>query len=123
MKPGTPCFFRGAQCCSIYERRPQHPCRDFVCGWLAPQSPFPEEFRPDRLGVIIISKRWRGREVYVLRSAGRDPDEALLAWMRAFSLRVERPFMYEQAGERLGFGPPEFLREMAAIIERDGRLW
>jgi hypothetical protein len=123
MKPGTPCFFRGAGCCSIYERRPLHPCREFVCGWLAPQSPFPEEFRPDRLGVMVVVKRWRGRELYVLRSAPRDPDEALLAWMREFSQRAGCPFIYEHEGERLGFGPPEFLREMAAIVERDGRLW
>src|SRR5690349_22796733 len=39
MKPGTPCFFRGDHCCSIYERRPrseEHTSelqsrRDLVC--------------------------------------------------------------------------------------------
>ena len=31
---------------------------------------------------MIIPMRWRGCEAYVLRSAGRDPDERLLAWMR-----------------------------------------
>src|SRR5258706_9970887 len=50
MKPGTACYFRGDGCCTIYERRPQHPCRDFICGWLQPDSPFPDEFKPDRLG-------------------------------------------------------------------------
>jgi hypothetical protein len=58
-----------------------HPCREFVCGWLQPGSPFPEDFRPDKLGVMVIPMKWRGREAYVLRSAGRDPDEKLLEFM------------------------------------------
>src|SRR2546426_8605379 len=37
--------------------------------------------------VLIIPVRWREKTAYILRSAGRDPDEALLAWMREFSLR------------------------------------
>jgi len=123
MKPGTPCHFRGDHCCSIYERRPQHPCRDFVCGWLQPGSPFPDAFRPDLLGVIVIPVKWRGREAYVLRSAGRDPDEKLIGEMRAFSVRTQRPFFYEIAGERFGFGPPEFLREMSERVERGDALW
>src|SRR6267154_5178884 len=46
MKPGQPCHFRGEGCCTIYERRPVDPCRNFVCGWLQEESPFPEEFKP-----------------------------------------------------------------------------
>jgi len=123
MKPGQPCFFRGEGCCTIYDRRPADPCRSFVCGWLQAQSPFPEEFRPDKLGVIIIPVRWRDKIAYILRSAGRDPDEALLGWMREFSIRTSRPFFYEQRGERYGFGPREFQVEMLARLERDERLW
>ena len=44
----------------------------------------------------------------MLRSVGRDPDEAVLAWMREFCERTQSPFFYEIAGERFGFGPPEF---------------
>jgi len=123
MRPGQPCFFRGQGCCTIYDRRPLDPCRNFLCGWLQAQSPFPEGFRPDRLGVLIIPIRWRERTAYILRSAGRDPDEALLGWMRDFSLKSGRPFFYEQRGERFGFGPREFQEEMLARLERDERLW
>ncbi len=123
MKPGVPCHFRGDHCCTIYERRPEDPCRKFNCAWREAGSPFPEPFRPDRLGVMIITLRWHGRPAYVLRSAGRDPDEPLIAWMRDFSVRTGRPFFYEQAGERFGFGPPDFQREMAARVERGEALW
>ena len=123
MKPGTPCHFRGEKCCSIYERRPQHPCRDFMCGWILPGSPFPEHFRPDKLGVMVIPMKWRGHEAYILRSAGRDPDRALIAWMEELSLRTRRPFFYEVGGERFGFGPPEFQREMGEKVARGEALW
>ena len=123
MKPGTPCQFRGDRCCAIYERRPQHPCRDFTCGWLQEASPFPEDFRPDRLGVMIIPVKWRGHDAYILKSAGRDPDERLVAWMEAFSLRTRRPFFYEREGERYGFGPREFREEMSERVARGEALW
>ena len=123
MKPGVPCHFRGEGCCTIYEKRPEEPCRKFVCGWLAPGSPFPESFRPDRLGVMIVPTRWRGKPAYILRSAGRDPDESLLGWMRSFSVETGSPFFYEQHGERFGFGPPEFQHEMLVKVESGERLW
>jgi hypothetical protein len=72
---------------------------------------------------MVIPMKWRGREAYVLRSAGRDPDEPLLAWMRELSLRTQRPFFYEIGGERFGFGPPEFQREMSEKVDRGERLW
>jgi hypothetical protein len=122
MYPGSPCHFRGERCCSIYERRPQYPCRDFVCGWLQPQSPFPEAFRPDRLGVLILRTTWEGRDAYVLNAAGREPDEALIAWMQAFSLRTRQPVFYERDGERFGIGPPEVERAMQGRLARGERL-
>lgn len=97
------------------------PCRKFVCGWLEPGSPFPGHFRPHELGVMIITVRWRGEPAYILCSAGCDPDEALLAWMREFSLRTRRPFFYEQNGERFGFGSVEFQQEMVDKLERGER--
>jgi hypothetical protein len=123
MKAGVPCHFRGEGCCTIYERRPQDPCRKFVCGWLAPGSPFPDSFRPDQLGVMIVQTSWRNRPAFILRSAGRDPDEALLAWMRSFSVESGAPFFYESQGERFGFGPPEFQHEMLVKLESGERLW
>jgi hypothetical protein len=123
MYPGQPCRFRGDAGCTIYERRPQKPCRDFVCGWLQPGNPFPEDWRPDKMGVIVIPMRWRGREAYVLRSAGRDPDRTLIAWMEALAERTGRPFFYEIAGERFGYGPPEFQREMGERVARGDALW
>jgi len=122
MKPGHPCHFLGNDRCSIYERRPDV-CRKFICGWLAPDSPFPDEFRPDRLGVLIVRTQWRARPAYILRSAAHDPDETLLEWMRQFSMRTATPFFYEHKGQKLGFGPEEFQREMLQRVRRGEPMW
>jgi len=123
MSPGKPCVFVRDHQCAIYERRPLSPCRKFVCAWLAPKSPFPEQFRPDRLGVILININWRGRPAYVLVSAGRDPDEELLSWMRKFSTDTARPFFYAQRGENLAFGPTEFQHDMIERLRRGESMW
>jgi hypothetical protein len=99
------------------------PCRIFLWGGVAADRPFPESFRPDRLGVMIVGTRWRKQPAFILCSAGRDPDEGLLAWMREFASASGAPFFYEQKGERFGFGPPEFQQEMLGKLERGERLW
>jgi len=123
MHPGQHCHFLEQGACTIYEERPQSPCRNFVCGWLMPASPFPESFRPDRTGVIIVPMRWRDRPCYVLLSAGRDPDEEVLDWMRRHAQATGEPFYYQQGGERLGYGSVAFQIEMAAKLRRGEKLW
>ena len=131
MHPGRPCHFLRvaderppqASPCAIYDERPVSPCRNFTCGWLATASPFPDSFRPDRVGVIIVPMQWRHRPAYVLLSAGRDPGPDLLGWMQDHARHTGAPFFYAVAGERVGYGPAEFQQEMAARLKRGERLW
>ena len=123
MFAGQHCHFLQQGACSIYDQRPQSPCRNFVCSWLADGSPFPDEYRPDKVGVIIVPMRWRERAAYVLLSAGNDAPPEMLAWMKAFAQRTGSPFYYQQNGERLGFGPPAFQQEMLDKVQGGQALW
>ena len=123
MKAGVPCHFRGTGCCTIYEERPDRPCRIFFCGWRLRNNPFPDTFRPDQLGVLIVAKQWRKRPGYELVSAGRDPDAALLQWMRDYSVATGTPFVYSIAGQRQAFGAPEFQQEFRDKTARGEPLW
>ncbi len=91
--PGKPCPFSTGHSCKIYAERPTDPCREFNCGWILPNSPFPEEFRPDRLGLVILAAKiqWRGLPVDVIVPAGRDPSEKDLAWFAEFSRNHSSP--------------------------------
>ena len=61
-----PCLYSTGRSCRIYEnRRPDYPCRQFVCGWLEANSPLPLEYRPDKIGVIFVKATWRGMPIYV----------------------------------------------------------
>lgn len=119
MHPGRPCAFRTPGGCGIYEQRPQQPCRDFVCGWLEAGSPFPEDWRPDRLGLLAFPVGWRGSRAYVLRYAGREPDEVTLNWLKEFHRRTGRPVLVEQAGQLQVIGDAAFL---AAYSRHEARL-
>jgi len=112
MKPGVPCHFRGEGGCTIYAERPTDPCRTFVCGWLRKDSPFPESFKPDRIGVILLPLRWRDLTAYVLAPAGRDPDPEVLDWMREYSIKTGKPFLFYVDGRRRGYGSPEFQKDI-----------
>lgn len=48
---GKPCNFMGNGCCTIYDIRPERPCRTYFCAWA--QELFPEWMRPDKCGAII----------------------------------------------------------------------
>lgn len=50
--PGHP--YSTGKGCSDYENRPEFPCRQFVCGWLLPNSPLPEWMKPDQAKVMVL---------------------------------------------------------------------
>ena len=131
MRPGLPCHFLAppaerqpaASPCSIYDERPESPCRRFICGWRAAGSPFPDHFRPDLAGVIIVASRWAEQPAWILLPAGQDAPQAMLAWMQAYAQRTGQPFYYTQSGERLGYGPALFQQDMLQRLQRGEKLW
>ena len=136
MHPGQPCHFLsppaqrhpganhpGGSPCSIYDERPESPCRRFVCGWRAAGSPFPETFRPDQAGVILVATRWRDNPAWILLPAGHDASPDMVAWMQQHAQATGQPFYYTQDGERLGYGPALFQHDMLSKLRRGEKLW
>lgn len=121
--PGKPCPYSTGQSCSIYADRPENPCRKFICGWLKKNSPLPEDYRPDKIGVIFVILDWHGMPIYALTPAGRDPGDDLLAWTKDWSARMQRPFLYQRNDEWYAFGPPAFQSEMLSRLARGEKLW
>ena len=131
MHPGQPCHFlaapversTGTSPCRIYDQRPESPCRRFVCGWRAAGSPFPEAFRPDQAGVILVATRWRDAPAWIMLPAGNDARPLMLDWMKQHAQATGQPFYYTHGGERLGYGPALFQQDMLARLQRGEKLW
>ena len=125
VEPGKPCPFRGGQGCAIYDERPQHPCREFVCGWLATSSPLPDWMRPDKSGMIMLAANfmWQGLPVDVIVPVGTRPKQKALAWLMQFSAERRRPLLYQLDGEWFAYGPPAFQTEISERIQRGDTPW
>lgn len=58
---GRPCFFVTTKGCSIYEDRPESPCKSFKCGYLS-ENFFPEYMRPDISGALTTMRVFKYTE-------------------------------------------------------------
>jgi hypothetical protein len=123
--PGKPCPFSSGHHCTIYDTRPQDPCRAFICGWLAHNSPLPDWMRPDRAGMILLPANftWRGLAVDVAVPVGERPKPKALEWLKAFATANGRPLLYRIAEDWYAFGPPDFQTEMRDRIGRGEQPW
>ena len=105
--------------------RPQHPCREFVCGWLVASSPLPDWMRPDKSDVILLAANfsWQGLPVDVAVAAGARPRKKALDWLLRFCSEHRRCLMYQMDDEWFAFGPPAFQAEMSQRLQCGKKPW
>lgn len=132
MDRNKPCHFLGCKNtrCTIYEERPEEPCRNFNCVWLK-NNDVPEWMKPSLSKVIIkecvyemqmrqagfgsgsyllenaATQTNRGKFWYVVE-AGETISGPVLSWLVQFALKREIPILYQVNGVREAIGPPEF---------------
>jgi hypothetical protein len=125
VRPGKPCPFSIDHRCSIYAERPQHPCREFICGWLVPSSPLPDWMRPDLSNAIMLAANfaWQGLPVDVLVAVGDRPKKKALDWLMRFCAEQRRCLVYQIGEDWFAFGPPAFQSEIAQRVRRGDKLW
>ena len=110
--PGMPCHFKGCNGCSIYEDRPEFPCKTYSCEWLKSDN-VPEWMKPSESGVIITAKEWEDAEgvkqVYLeVTETGRKIDSTVLSWLFRLFLRTTIPMKVQIGGGHNWYGTNEF---------------
>jgi len=55
---GKPCHFVDCNGCSIYEYRPESPCKSYNCSWLVDDF-FPQWFKPNESKIICNWIKWK----------------------------------------------------------------
>jgi hypothetical protein len=125
VRPGQPCPFSVQHQCAIYDERPQHPCREFVCGWLVGSSPLPDWMRPDRSDMIMLAANfvWRGMPVDVAVAAGERPKQKAMDWLMRFCVENKRLLIYQVKDDWFAFGPPAFQGEISEKMKRGEKPW
>ena len=94
---GKPCFFVGEKGCSIYEDRPDSPCKSFKCEWLASDY-LPMWMRPDLSKVIATRRQYDDGEWLELTESGQKMDSAVLSWVLIWAANNKKNVRYQIDG-------------------------
>ena len=103
--PGRPCQFMNKGC-TIYDERPDFPCRAFKCDWLE-NNDIPEWLQPNLSKVILSTHRWgENNDKIFLRATecGKKMDSAVLCWLFEYHLRTNIPLAVQVNGGWTHFG-------------------
>ena len=89
---GRPCFFLN-KTCSIYDTRPESPCRTFKCSWLA-EDIFPHWMKPDLVNIIITKRQLDKFFYYEIVEAGSTIESKTLNWLVQWALNTNNNILY-----------------------------
>lgn len=107
-QPGRPCFFKCESGCSIYEERPQDPCKNFNCEWLCNME-IPEWMKPNLSKVIITRFPWKNGFYLTITEAGQKIDSVVLNWLFHYHYTTNIPIKVQVSGGWMNYGTKEFL--------------
>lgn len=105
--PGKPCHFLGTGC-SIYEDRPETPCKVYKCTWLESDD-LPMWMRPDLCHAITTKRIKDNVTYYEVIEAGKQLDSTILSWFVLWALNNNHNLLYEVKGAKSRIGASNFL--------------
>lgn len=126
---GVP-FYKGMPCthcvpsqgCSIYEERPEDPCKKFKCSWLTDYS-VPEWMKPNLSGAIVHERNTKSFSFPILMPNAEDVSVNTLSWYLLWALpKYGCAVWFNSAGSRFYLGSPEFGAELDELESIGPRL-
>lgn len=113
MGRGRKCFFVKEGGCSIYENRPDFPCKIFKCAWLMDQR-IPEWFKPTMSNVVgqWISIPQCNIKYLEIHECENKLDSSVLSWLIDFYFKEKENILYTINGQIFYFGSQEFVKYM-----------
>jgi len=110
---GRPCHFLGTTGCTMYEERPEHPCRVFTCGWLDDSEMFPEWMKPNLSKIIAHRKKTpNGFLYYKIYECGQKIDSKVLNYLILYSLNNSVNICVQVDGGWSNYGTQDFLKDI-----------
>lgn len=103
IKPGLGCHFKSSHC-TIYENRPNHPCKTYECAWLKNKNnSIPEWLKPN-ISKVIITERQREQPsgtpivFWDVTECGEQIISSHLNWILIFCEKNDIPVKYRIDG-------------------------
>lgn len=113
---GMPCYYKGSNGCSIYEDRPEMPCKVYRCAWLANPDLFPEWMKPTESKVLMTAKEHQGHTYLHMLEMDQRMDPRVLSWAFTEYLSGRLPNLRWQVdGAWYLCGSKEFVKAMESI--------
>ena len=106
--PARPCVYRGRGGCTIYEDRPEHPCRSFLCAWIE-SFDFPAWMKPSEANVIVKRDFQDGIAFLDVIEMGQRLDSRVLSWLVMYALQNKINLRYEVDRGKNKIGSPDFI--------------
>lgn len=98
----------GEKGCTIYENRPDNPCKSYKCHWLE-NTEIPEWLKPNRANVIITKRFFQGFEYLEILEAGSKMSVETLTWLMTYCLNKNVNIKYNINTGFYKFGDPNFV--------------
>ena len=96
---GRPCHFvKKGVGCSIYEDRPEFPCKQFNCNWLIDES-IPDWMQPNQSGVLLQWKTIDNKKYLVMNEVCDRVSPEVLSWVIQYSIINKFNLNYQINGE------------------------
>jgi hypothetical protein len=112
-------FYRGRKCsfvsdvgCSIYDERPDNPCKSFACDWLLNKM-MPLWMRPDKSKVILVNREINNIKYIEMMEAGQKVDSSILSWVLQTYLHNNVNILYQVDGGINYLGSQEFINAIS----------
>lgn len=100
---GKPCHFIDRNGCSIYEDRPENPCKSFFCNWLVDEK-IPMWLKPNLSKVIITNRKNEMFTYWKVTEAGSVISSRVLNWLiqHAMANNINLEYFVEGGVNRIG---------------------
>jgi len=119
MGNGIKCTYYDTKCgCTIYEDRPEHPCRSYNCEWLMNKD-IPDWMKPTLSNVVISHKKHPTDDTlsyYDVMEHSKKMDSVVLNWVLRWALGNGKNIIYEVDGKLYTIGNPQFLETIQKIV-------
>jgi hypothetical protein len=106
---GRPCYFMGKGKCTIYEKRPESPCKSYKCMWLIDEN-IPEWFKPNEINAIMSWREKDNIRYIELNEAGETLRSDVLSWTIQYVLNNNLNLLYKIKGGWNKIGQQDFLQ-------------